>query len=297
VLIYTLSPDKLLGWTREVSPAEREFMPQRYGDLPVTGRLTGRGNTANVEAVLAMRPDLIVDVGSLDPTYVSLADRVQAQTGIPYVLLDGAFLRTPDTYRELGELTGDRERGAELATYAEQVLTQLHQRLDAIPDDARPRVYYGRGPQGLETGLAHSINVEILDVVGAHNVAAAAGEGGLAQVAIEQVLTWNPQVVLTLDPTFYKDVRTDARWQSVDAVRDGRIYLAPSLPFGWFDSPPGVNRLIGVRWLASVLYPQAFPEDLRGITRDFYRQFYHVELDDAQLDRLLLPATGAAAAR
>ena len=41
------------------------------------GRLTGRGGTANLEVVLATRSDLIFDYGSLAPTYVSLADRVQ----------------------------------------------------------------------------------------------------------------------------------------------------------------------------------------------------------------------------
>ena len=57
--------------------------------MPEVGRLTGRDNTANVEAVLAQRPDLILDYGSVGTTYVSLADRVQAQTGLPDLLLDG----------------------------------------------------------------------------------------------------------------------------------------------------------------------------------------------------------------
>jgi iron complex transport system substrate-binding protein len=86
-------------------------------------------------------------------------------------------------------------------------------------------------------------------------------------------------------------VSGDPRWQGLRAVREGRVYLAPGLPFGWFDAPPGVNRLIGVRWLTSVLYPDKFPEDLRSITRDFYSRFYHVDLSDPQLDNLLQPAT------
>ncbi|HET6222875.1 MAG TPA: iron ABC transporter substrate-binding protein [Dongiaceae bacterium] len=291
VLLYTLAPDKLLGWTRELKPDERAFMPARYADLPVLGRLTGKGNTANIESVLAMKPDLILDVGSIDPTYVSLADRVQQQTGIPYLLLDGSFAATAATYRQAGELLGDPDRGAQLADYAEQTLGNLQRMLAAIPGEQRPRVYYGRGPEGLETGLGGSINVEVLEAVGAVNVAAAAGKGSLATVSLEQVLGWDPQVILTLDAGFYRDVLGDSRWQGVAAIRDRRVFLAPSLPFGWFDSPPGVNRLIGVRWLEAVLYPQAFPEDLRVVTRDFYRRFYHVTLDDGQLDQLLDPAT------
>jgi iron complex transport system substrate-binding protein len=65
------------------------------------------------------------------------------------------------------------------------------------------------------------------------------------------------------------------------------VHLSPKLPFGWVDFPPSVNRLIGLRWLAKILYPDLFPEDLRTLTRDFYRQFYHVTLADAQIDRVL----------
>ena len=75
---------------------------------PEVGRITGRGNTANLETVLALKPDLILDVGSTSATFVSLADRVQEQTGIPYALLDGRFAGIAGTYRSLGELIGRR---------------------------------------------------------------------------------------------------------------------------------------------------------------------------------------------
>ena len=63
------------------------------------------------------------------------------------------------------------------------------------------------------------------------------------------------------------------------------MHLSPSLPFGWVDLPPSVNRLIGLWWLGKLLYPDLFPEDLRPRARDFYRDFYHVSATDAQIDR------------
>ena len=91
IVVYTLAPDALLGWTRGTSAEEREFLLPDVGGRPELGRLTGRGDTANLEAVLRLKPDLIVDIGTINDTYVSLADRVQGQTGIPYALLDGRF--------------------------------------------------------------------------------------------------------------------------------------------------------------------------------------------------------------
>src|SRR5262245_56239236 len=291
ILLYTLAPEKMIGWVRTPSPAEKAFLKESVRDLPDYGRLTGRGGTANLENVLKFKPDLIIDVGSVGPTYVSLANNVQEQTKIPYLLLDGAFNKTPEVYRLLGELLGVQERADELARYAEETLNGLHARIAAIPEAERPRVYYGRGINGLETGLAGSINLEVLERVGAINVAAAAGTGGLTKVSIEQVLAWNPDVILALDPAFYGSVATDPLWASVKAVPDKRIYLAPKLPYGWFDAPPGVNRLIGVRWLMSLLYPKQFPDDLRAVTRDFYKLFYQVDLTQQQLDGLLASAT------
>lgn len=64
----------------------------------------------------------------------------------------------------------------------------------------------------------------------------------------------------------------------------------PNVPFGWIDFPPSINRLIGLRWLARILYPDAFPEDLRPIVRDFYTRCYHQTPSEAQLDVLLRPA-------
>ena len=165
------------------------------------------------------------------------------------------------------------------------MMATITSRIAAIPKSARPRVYYARGPRGLETGLGGSINVETIELM-AQNVA---GEtrGGLANVSIEQVLLWDPDVIITIDQDFAAGVANDPAWAPISAVRAHRVHLSPKQPFGWVDFPPCVNRLIGLRWLAKILYPDLFPEDLRPLTRDFYSRFYHVTPDDAQLDRVL----------
>jgi iron complex transport system substrate-binding protein len=291
ILIYTLAPEKMVGWVRAPRQAEKELLAESVHELPEYGRLTGRGGTANIENVLRFKPDFIIDVGSVGPTYVSLADNVQEQTRIPYLLLDGTLSKTPEIYRLLGKWLGAEEQAEKLARYADETLNALAERIAAVPEAERPRVYYARGVDGLETGLGGSINMEALERMGAVNVAAAAGKGGITKVSVEQVLAWNPETILVLDPAFYRSVQSDPLWASVKAVRERRIYLAPSLPYGWFDAPPGVNRLIGIRWLASVLYPQRFPESLPDTTRQFYKLFYHVDLTEPQLDRLLASAT------
>ena len=287
IQIYTLAPELLLGWPRANRPEEREFLLPGIGDRPEIGRITGRGNSANLEAVLQLKPDLIIDSGSIGRTYVELAERVQAQTSIPYALLDGRFAQIPASYRILGQLTGRSERAETLARWCEETMATISGRIAAIPAEQRPRVYYARGPRGLETGLGGSINVETLGFVGARNVAADQPGSGLAQVSLEQVLAWNPDVIVTIDLAFAESVRSDPSWAGVRAVREGRVHLSPKLPFGWVDFPPSVNRMIGLWWLAKLLYPAQFPEDIRKLARDFHSLFYQVTPSEAQLDRVL----------
>jgi iron complex transport system substrate-binding protein len=285
IMLYTIAPDLLIGWPRANRVEEIEYLLPDVGSRPEIGRITGRGNTANLEVVIALKPDLIIDIGSTSQTFVSLADRVREQTGIPYALLDGRFDATAASYRLLGALIRREKEAGALAAYAEETFSAIEQRIKNVPLSGRPRVYYARGPRGLETGLGGSINVETIEML-ARNVA---GEqrGGLANISIEQALVWNPDVIITIDQTFAANVRNDPAWSSISAVQKGRVHLSPKLPFGWVDFPPSVNRLIGLWWLAKILYPERFPEGMGKLTRDFYKRFYHVDVSDAQLARVL----------
>jgi iron complex transport system substrate-binding protein len=285
ILLYTLAPDLLLGWPRANRPEECAYMLPDVCARPEVGRITGRGNTANLESVIALKPDLILDIGSTNATFVSLAERVQQQTGILYALLDGRFDAIAATYRKLGELTGRQNNSEKLARYADNTIKTTTGRIAAIEASARPRVYYARGSRGLATGLGGSINVETIEML-ARNVAGG-NQGGLANISIEQVLLWNPDVIVTIDQEFAASVRGDPAWSAVKAVRDGRVHLSPKMPFGWVDFPPSVNRLIGLWWLAKILYPDKFPEDMRALTRDFYTMYYHRTPSDAQIDHVL----------
>jgi iron complex transport system substrate-binding protein len=244
ILLYTLAPDLLLGWPRANRPQECAYMLPDICTRPEIGRITGRGNTANLETVLALKPDLIIDVGATSETFVSLAARVQDQTGIPYALLDGRFLALATAYRKLGQLVGQQDAAEALADYTSRTLTEITGRIANIGAENRPQDYYARGPRGLQTGLGGSINVETIELIG-RNVAGGS-RGGLANVSIEQVLLWDPDVIVTIDLEFFDAVRSDPSWAPVKAVRDNRVHLSPKMPFGWVDFPPSVNRLIGL---------------------------------------------------
>jgi iron complex transport system substrate-binding protein len=293
ILAYIMKPEALAGWPRALRPEERDYIAAPYRDIPETGRLTGRGGEANLERVLEIQPDLIIDFGSVRDTYIDLANRVQQQTGIPYILIDGRFENSAAALRLVGEALGVPERGEVLAADLEATFMRIDKILEDMPEEDRPRVYLARGPEGLETGMKGSINTEIIERAGGRNVADDGGATrGLVQASMEQVIVANPEVIVTWDPMFYERVFDAPLWRGIDAVRDGRVYLSPTAPFGWIDRPPSLNRMMGLVWMAGLLYPERWKGDLREDTRAFYKLYYHVDLSDDELERLLEWAEG-----
>jgi iron complex transport system substrate-binding protein len=183
---------------------------------------------------------------------------------------------------------GVKVRGETLAHAAEVTFAEVDHVLADVPPAKRPHVYLGRGPEGLETGTRGSINTEIIERVGAVNVAEGLREkGGIVTVSPEQLIAWAPDTVITLDRRFHQSVAQKTEWKTVPAVVSGRIYLAPNLPFGFIDSPPSINRLIGLTWLLHTFYPEKAPGNLREQVRSFYHTFYQVDLTDTELNQLL----------
>ena len=293
VLVYVRKPEALTGWPRALRPEERAYIAPPYRDIPETGRLTGRGGEANLERVLEIKPDLIVDFGSVRDTYIDLADRVQQQTGIPYLLIDGRFENTTQALRILGQALGVPERANALAQDVEATFARLDTLLAKVPENQRPRVYLARGPKGLETAMKGSINTEIIERAGGRNVADDGGATrGLMNASIEQVIVANPDTIVTWDRNFFASVFDDPLWQRISAVQEGRVYLSPTAPFGWIDRPPSLNRVMGLQWMARLMYPTLWQGDLRADTRAFYKLYYHVDLSDEDMERLLEWAKG-----
>ena len=290
VLVFVLAPEKLAGWSRPLTREQRAYIPAKLARLPVTGEFGGPAPTPAADGVARLRPDLIIDTGSVTPEAAARADAIQQQTGVPYILLDGSIQHTPDTLTTVGAMLGVAERGQDLAAYARNAIDGLRGRLLITESTSRPLVYYGRGPDGLETGLAGAQAMAAIDQAGVINVAARLGSGELTRVAREQIFEWNPAIVIAQQRSFYNALRRDRGWRSLAAVAKRHVYLAPAAPFGWIDDPAGVNRIIGLPWLTALFYPDVYQEDLRTSVREFYDKFYRTKLTDRQLEALVRPA-------
>jgi iron complex transport system substrate-binding protein len=298
ILLYTLVPEKLVGWNYKHSEPDVKYIVPPYDKLPVVGGWYGKSNTGNLEEIINARPDLIVSVGmtTTDTLSIATGEQVQMQSGIPVYMAESDLFKLEQTYRTLGDVLGVPERGRELADYCAQTFQDVQEKMKKLPPrNKRARVYYAEGFKGLETDASGSPHSALLDWVGAVNVAdTPLLDGyGRAQVSREQLLRWNPDIIIAgyeigAGPGgVYNVVKNDPTWQHLAAVKNGKVYETPQHPFNWFDRPPSVSRVLGVKWVANLLYPDIFPYDMRHEASVFYEKFYHKKLTEAELDGLL----------
>ena len=161
VLLYTLAPEKMIGWPHSPNPAAKNLLGPSIAGLPELAPLV-RDGKVQVEQIQDARPDVILDYGSTAPRYADRATMVQAATGIPVLLLDGKLERTPEIYRRLGAILGTEERAADLAAAADRLLAITRERAQARRE-ARPiRVYYARSADGLTTATVASSLSDVL---------------------------------------------------------------------------------------------------------------------------------------
>lgn len=285
LLLLALAPEMLLGLSSfDLSMPGASFLPESIRHLPRLGRLSGRASTLSLEKIVSLSPDIIIDCGSADETFRSLAQRTAAQTGIPYVLVEGGLRDSARQLRQVGELLGVSPRAEKQAQLAERFLQDAER--FAQSGTEHPRFYAARGATGLETGLQGSLHTEAAEMLGLINVASDSSQHGLAQVSLEQILLWDPDIILTQDPRTYRHITQNPLWKDLKAVREGKVLCFSGLPFGWLDSPPGINRLLGMRRLQSYFDTQVQATWLDDL-QQFFQLFYHSDLSKSQLQQLL----------
>lgn len=294
ILTYTLAPGKLAGWNYELRPAEVKYILPELRDLPNLGGWQSK-STGNIEEILKANPDVIISMGdNQTETDISSADKLQDQLGIPVILVKLPLLEMDETYGFMGDLLGVQEKAAELAAYYRDTLEDVQAKAAQIPDNEQIRVYYAEGPEGLQTEPDGSMHIQTLELVGGLNVAGdveAGGKGGQSPVSFEQVLAWDPDVIICWNKSSggaYEEITTDSRWAELKAVQNKQVYEIPSAPYNWFDRPSSVNRIIGFKWLGNLLYPDIYTYDIIEEVREFYKLFYHYDLTVEEAEELLV---------
>ena len=273
---------------------ELKYVPSQYANLPVVGGWFG-SQDGSYEEFIAAEPDVIIesiDEGG-DGDLSTVKERQEKFGTIPVVAVRDTtnVEKVGESILFMGKVVGAEDKANELNDFNNKYLDMVNEKSSKLQDSDKRTVYYASGDDGLQTNPSGSSHGQLIDLVGAKNVAYSASQGNTTssiQVSIEQVISWNPDVIITTDPEFYASVYNDSNWAHIKAVQNKDVYLSPQSPFKWFDRPVGANMIIGVPWTAKAIYPDDYKDiNMVDATKEFYSNFYHFDLSDDQAKEIL----------
>ena len=292
ILLYTLyaiDKTKIAGLNFPFNENEAKFLDEKTKNLPVIGGWFGQGKTPNSEMILQINPDVIL----LSDTTKKLGEeKIKASLGgaknIPLVYIKSNSLEElVESFSYIGKLVHQEERAKELEKYGNDTLNLAKELSQKV--SKKPKIYYAEGKNGLETECNTSIHSELITLSGAINVHNCEDSSSYGKVAInfEQVLSYNPEIILVYDKNFYQQIYKDSKWQHIDAVKNKKVYFLPFGPFSWFDRPPSFMKILGLKWILSIFYPEDYEIDLNKEAKEFYKLFLGIDLNDKQLDEIM----------
>jgi iron complex transport system substrate-binding protein len=265
------------------SAAELELMPPEYRAPRQVVNLPERDDPRYDAELLALDVDVYVDYGTVDDDYIAALEAISERTRIPALILDGSLENVPGVYRRLGAALGVAERGERLAREAERIFAKYRGALADPP----VRVYLACSANGLTPCVEGHSSGEAAALLGAVNAGGTLDASPRRQLTLAEIRERAPAVVIAANSAAAAALRASPEWQSLPAVRRGRIYAPPDVPFNWGPRPPSVNRLAGIVWLAYVARGRSFDAEFREDMRRLFAAFYHVTPTAAQIDALV----------
>ncbi|MGB9757949.1 MAG: ABC transporter substrate-binding protein [Candidatus Bipolaricaulaceae bacterium] len=212
--------------------------------------------------------------------------KVLGEIGIPTILIGPeTFAAVREATLIIGQALGEEERAQKLVAFYQEILDGVAAATREIPPEARPKVLV-LGTSALRVASGEMYQSRMVELAGGISVTQGL-PGSWQNVNIEQVLIWNPDVIIIVpySPVEPADLLRDQIWAAVEAVKTGRVYKMPQLLFAW--DTPIPESILGILWMAALFHPGRVPLDFEETIRAFYQEFYRCTLSAAELSELL----------
>jgi iron complex transport system substrate-binding protein len=245
----------------------------------------------NIEALLATNPQFCIGTRA-DMDVVRKSTSLATVT--VYTLAPTRFFEyRKEELRLFGKIFGKPDRAEKYCAYLDNVLSDIQSKTTDIPEARRVKVFMGFGPKHMITYGGDTYMQDLIVASGCRNVAdklstIAGKEGGLATVSMEQVLTWNPDIVI-IDTGNPAALAKERLWAGITAVKNGNVFRLPVGGFMW-NRPSAEAAVLLPRWLALKAYPDRF----QGMKAEpeIKKYFYEIlgfDLSDKDVKRILNP--------
>ncbi len=240
-------------------------------------------NLANLEELMNLQPDVVL-VGNpaLKKEYEV------AEIAAPYIMFTTAE-ELMWAIRTIGSILGEKEseKAEKLVELYNGNIDFVANRIQDVPLEERPTIYYAANSL-LNTEGANTIISTWIENSGATNVAAINGvEGSFKDISAEDLVAWDPDIIVLRDFAHLEQVKSDERFQTLSAVVNDRVYVSPKGIFVW---ATGAGIIMQTMWQAKVNYPDLFTDiNVEDLAREFYHEYYGYDLSDEEIDLMLNP--------
>ena len=286
IVLFAIAPEMFVGLATKWYDSAEGIIADEYFDLPYFGQLYGSADL-NIEELALADPQIIIDIGEPKDSIVEDLDTLQEQTTMPSVFVSATLETMPETFRTLGKLLGKEEKGEELAQFCERVYNRTISIMEEVGDN-KVNALYVIGEEGLNVLANGSYHAELIDML-TNNIAVVdnpLSKGTGNEVTMEQIALWNPDFVIFAPDSIYDTVAEMDTWSEISAIANDRYIEVPDGPHNWMDSPPSVQRYLGMIWLTAELYPEYCDYDVKAEIFEYYELFYGCELTDEQYENL-----------
>ena len=302
--VYTLfqgSAEGLVGMHPAAKAAAEGSMLSKVADLSGVETSFVQDGQINAEELMKLNPDLVLYNGASTDEY-----EILQKAGIPAVGFvanpsgDWNAIESVSSWMELlGNIFQKEDRATEIKEMGYEVLEEVQAKVSDIPEEEKERVlvlYRYSDEKMTVSGSGHFGNFWI-EAVGGIN--AAGDVEGSPEVNMEQIYAWNPDKIFitNFSSAMPEDLLNNAvdgdDWSSVKAVQDGEVYKIPLGMYRWY--PPSSDTPLMLKWLAQKVYPEKFADmDIETEVKDYYKEFYNIELTDEDVTTIFNPSREAA---
>lgn len=242
----------------------------------------------NMEELLNSDPDVLFIAGDMagNRGEMEKLDRFR----VPAVIIHYSDMESQQkAISIIGKVIGREEKAEEYNSFYRKTVNRIKSVTDKLPEDKKLRLYYSEN-EATRTTLDNDLSADWLRVTGIINVALN-HPGNILEgknfVGIEQILIWNPQVILASEPEALKLMLEDRKWRAIDAVKDGRVYQMPIAISRW-GHPGSIETPMAILWTAHKLYPSLFPEiNMETETKNYYKHFFNYDLSESKVRAVL----------
>jgi len=295
IILMTFAPEMMVGVAAKPSEDQIPYLPEGVADLPEFGQFYGSKANLNMEALVAADPQIIIDLGDMKEGHADDMSKIQDQTGLTRIFSQAELANMPEAYSTKGKVLGKEEKGEEMASYIEGVLDMAEENKSKLTENEVLSVMYGTGAAGLDTNAKGSVHSAVIDRIGAENAIVTEeinNAGGGTLVSMEEVYSADPDaIILAAGGPYEKIINGAAEWADITAVKNGKVYEIPSLPYCWTSDPPSVNMVLGVLWLGNLLYPDLYDYDMVAKTQEYYKLFWDYDMTEDEAKEMLSRST------